>query len=260
MFRRLRRTRILRERLLPEEAWSDLLAEHPILEGLTPEELARLRELATLFLHEKVFEHPPQLELDEYRKAVIAVQACLPVLNLGLDWYRRWKTVVVVPDVFVQEHQEWDPAGVVHEWEEDQSGESWDHGPVVLSWQDVEASGWGDGYNVVIHEAAHKLDILDGQLNGRPELHEGVSAAEWHAGFSAAFTDFQKRAQRKKRLRIDDYAAQDDVEFFAVSCEYFFEQPRVLTSEYPTVYRLLAAFFRQDPASRLPAQPAKRRK
>ena len=265
LFRRLRRARILRRRLLEQDHWSSLLEEHPILAGLTPEEQARLRELSTLFLHEKIFESRGQLELDEYRRAVIAVQACLPVLNLGLDWYRNWRTVVVVPDAFTQEHQEWDKAGVVHEWEEEQSGESWDQGPMVLSWQDVEASGWGDGYNVVIHEAAHKLDLLDGQSNGRPQLHEGVSAAEWYESFAGAYEDFRRRTggkvkgkRRGKRLRIDDYAADNDAEFFAVACEYFFEQPRVLTAEYPAVYRLLAAFFRQDPASRLP--PAKRRR
>jgi hypothetical protein len=254
LFRRLRRARILRRRLLAQDHWSSLLEEHPILAGLAPEEQARLRELSTLFLHEKIFESRGQLELDEYRRAVIAVQACLPVLNLGLDWYRNWRTVVVVPEAFTGEYEEWDKAGVVHEWEEEESGESWDQGPVVLSWQDVEASGWGDGYNVVIHEAAHKLDLLDGQSNGRPQLHEGVSAADWYEGFTGAYEDFRKRAGRKrrgKRLRIDDYAAEDDAEFFAVGCEYFFEQPAVLKEEYPQVYGLLAAFFRQDPSARL---------
>ncbi len=263
MFRRLRRARILRQRLLAQEHWASLLEEHPILEGLTPEELARLRELSTLFLHEKVFELRGGQELDEYRRSVIAVQACLPVLNLGLDWYRNWRTVVVVPDVFTQELREQDESGVVHEWEEEQSGEAWDQGPVVLSWQDVEASGWRDGYNVVIHEAAHKLDLLDGQSNGRPQLHDGLSAAEWYEGFAGAYEDFRRRASRKgkgRRLRIDDYAAENDAEFFAVACEYFFEQPRVLKEEYPQVYRLLAAFFLQDPGARLPAKPAKKRR
>lgn len=253
MFRRLRRARLLRRRLLAQEQWSSLLEEHPILAGLSPEEQERLRGLSTIFLHEKIFEGRG-LDLDEYRRAVIAVQACLPVLNLGLDWYRNWRTVVVVPDVFTQELQEQDEAGVVHEWAEEQSGESWDRGPVVLSWQDVEASGWGDGYNVVIHEAAHKLDLLDGQINGRPQLHAGVGATEWYEGFSVAYRDFRRRAGGKrprKRLRIDDYAAEDDGEFFAVACETFFEKPRLLRSEYPQVYRLLAAFFRQDPATRL---------
>jgi Mlc titration factor MtfA (ptsG expression regulator) len=251
MFRRLRRARILRKRLLGEEPWAALLEEHPILAGLDREELARLRELTTLFLHEKTFEGRGGLELDDYRRAVIAVQACLPVLNLGLDWYRNWRTVVVVPDSFTEEYEEWDDAGVVHEMKEDNLLGYRDLGVVVLSWRDVEDSGWGDNFNVVIHEAAHELDLTDGQSNGRPALHPGMNPAEWHETFSRAYQHFTRKVRRRKaRTRLDAYAAEDDAEFFAVICETFFEQPRVLRSEYPDAYRLLAAFFRQDPAER----------
>lgn len=265
MFRRLRRARILRARLLAQEHWAALLEEHPILEGLAPEELDRLRELATLFLHEKVFEHPPELELDEYRKAVIAVQACLPVLNLGLDWYRLWKTVVVVPDQFSEQFEQWDEAGVVHEWEENDLAGQRNLGVVVLSWRDVEESGWGDNFNVVIHEAAHELDMTDGQLNGRPALHPGMGQAEWYETFSGAYLHFTREVHprgrsRARRSRLDEYAAEDDVEFFAVVCETFFEQPRTLQAEYPDVYRLLAAFFLQDPSARLPVKVVKKRR
>jgi len=251
LFRRLRRARILRRRLLAEEHWSQLLEEHPILAGLTPDEQDRLRGLSTLFLHEKIFEGRG-LDLDEYRRSVIAVQACLPVLNLGLDWYRSWKSVVVVPGAFSEEYEEWDEAGVVHEWEEDNLAGHRDLGVVVLSWLDVEDSGWGDNFNVVIHEAAHELDLTDGGINGRPALHADMNPAEWYQAFSLAYQDFAKKARRRKgRTRLDAYAAEDDGEFFAVACETFFERPRLLRSEYPPVYRLLAAFFRQDPAARL---------
>ena len=185
IFRSIRRSRIVREKLLPADTWTWLIHDHPILAGLTEGELSRLRELSTLFLHEKTFEGADGLELDEAMREVIAVQACLPILHLGLEWYENWKTVVVVPDVFVEEHTSFDAAGVVHEWDEDKSGESWDAGPVLLSWKDVEASGWGEGYNVIIHEAAHRLDLLDGEVNGRPSLHEGMDPDEWREVFSA---------------------------------------------------------------------------
>lgn len=257
IFRSIRRTRILREGLLPADAWTWLLKDHPILDALSGEELGRLRELATIFLHEKVFEGADGLELTDVMREVIAVQACLPIVNLGIEWYENWKTVVVVPDVFIEEHREFDPAGVAHEWDEDSSGESWDEGPVVFSWNDVEASGWGDGYNVVIHEAAHRLDLLDGEMNGRPALHDGMSPQEWLGVFSAAFEDLRGRAAKKRRrLRIDPYAIEDDSEFFAVASEYFFEQPEVLNGEYPEVFRLLRAFYRQDPSR--PQQPPRR--
>jgi len=161
IFRSIRRSRILREGLLTEEAWEWLLKDHPILDGLSREEKDKLRGMATIFLHEKTFEGADGLSPTEVIRDVISVQACLPILNLGMEWYENWKTIVVVPDVFTGEHSELDDAGVTHEWEEDSSGESWDTGPVVLSWKDVEESGWGDGYNVVIHEAAHRLDHIE---------------------------------------------------------------------------------------------------
>jgi Mlc titration factor MtfA (ptsG expression regulator) len=253
IIRSLRRNIILKEGLIPDDAWSALLEEHPILSGMAETDLVQLRRITTLFLHEKTFEGADGLDLTDYMRSVVALQASLPILGLGLDWYRDWKTVVMVPDLFVETHTEYDSAGVAHEWEEDNSGESWDEGPVLLSWKDVEASGWGDGYNVVIHEAAHRLDLLDGKINGRPALHDGMSVDEWQSVFSVAFKDLSRRARRRtgKKSRIDSYAVESDSEFFAVASEYFFEQPRVLKSEYAEVYRLLSEFYKQDPAARL---------
>ncbi len=255
MIRRLARGRILKRGLVADDTWRLLLEQHPILAGLSPAEETRLRELTTIFLHEKVFSAAEGQELTDYFRAVIAVQACLPIVGLDMDWYDNWKTVVVVPDVFNDERAEADSAGVVHEWTEDESGLSWDEGPVVLSWEDIEASGWGDGYNVVIHEATHRLDLTDGSINGFPALHEGMDPEEWRSVFLRSFEDLKLRSRsggrrRRRKPRIDTYAAESDGEFFAVSSEYFFEQPLVLLREYPDVYRLLREFFRQDPAAR----------
>jgi hypothetical protein len=252
IFRGIRRRSSSAEELLPPEVWQWLMEQHPILEGLSAPQLDSLRETAARFLQTKTFEAARGLEISEEMKAVIAVQAALPVLNLGLDWYRYWKSVVVVPTEFSRELQEVDRAGVVHEWVEESSGEAWEQGPVALSWQDVDASGWRDGYNVVIHEAAHRLDMLDGALNGRPVLHRGMSAGEWSEAFTAAFRDLEGRDESGEELEIDPYALENDSEFFAVLSEYFFERPRLLRREYPDAYRLLAAFYRQDPAARLP--------
>jgi Mlc titration factor MtfA (ptsG expression regulator) len=238
-----------------DSAWDALVAEHPILRGMTARELIRLRELSSGFNRTVAFEGADGLRLDESMRAVISLQAALPILCLGLEWYRSWKTVIVVPDVFIEEHSDEDAAGVVHEWEEDKSGESWDQGPVLLSWKDVEASGWGDGYNVVIHEAAHRLDMTDGKVNGRPALHADMRVNEWREVFSNAFREHSRRTRRRTRKpRMDSYAAHSDSEFFAVASEYFFERPRILKSEYPDVYRLLSAFYRQDPGARLHAR------
>lgn len=247
----MRRASILKNRPLADDQWSDLRNDLPILHGLSPADLQELRRITTVFLHEKVYEGENGIDVTPRMRAVIAVQAGLPVLKLGLNWYADWHTVVIVPDTFIRRVREQDAAGVVHEWEEDQSGESWDDGPVLLSWEDVEASGWGNGSNVVIHEAAHRLDLTDGEMNGRPFLHRDMDTREWHDVFSSAFGNLKGRPRRKrKQPRIDTYAAKDDAEFFAVASEYFFEQPGVLGSEYPDVYRLLARFYKQDPLTR----------
>ena len=257
--RRLLRPRVLRGHLIPDDTWSTLLGQHPILKGFSSEEERRLRELTTLFIHEKIFSGAEGIGLTDHLKAVIAVQASLPLLGLDIDWYENWRTVVVVPEGYREQFSEADEAGVVGDWEDDVSGISEPDGPVVLSWEDIELSGWGDGYNVVIHEAAHRLDLTDEADNGRPALHPGMDPEEWRRVFSGSFVDLRRRQHsRKRRSRIDSYATESDSEFFAVASEYFFEKPRVLTAEYPEVYRLLAAFYRQDPAARRAAGKAGR--
>jgi Mlc titration factor MtfA (ptsG expression regulator) len=252
VFRNARRRHILRSGLIQDEEWAWLLEQHPILEGLSDREQADLRGLVTLFIHEKRFEAAEGMRLQEYMKAVIAVQACLPVLNLGLDWYSNWRTVVVVPEEFTQEQREIDGAGVVHEWEEEHLGESWDRGPVVVSWEDVEASGWADGFNVIIHEAAHRLDLLDGAVNGRPALHPEMDPEQWRRVFTAAYEELRERVRRRRRSPVDPYAAESPGEFFAVVSELFFERPHALRGVYPQVYGLLSQLYRQDPGRRLP--------
>ncbi len=255
---RLRRARTLKRFPIPEEAWQKALADHPILIGLTDGEIARLRAFAAVFLREKQFEPPPGTELPDRTRLSIALQATLPVLSLGYDWIGGWTSVIVHPDEFVQRRRDLDSAGVVHEWDDAVTGEAHPFGPIILSIADVEASGWGDGYNVVIHEIAHKLDMRDGGVaDGCPPLHRGMDRGRWQDDFTEAFNDFRSRRGRRgagRRSRIDRYAAENASEFFAVLSEYFFEQPKTILREYPKVYAQLGAFYRQDPAVRIPAR------
>ena len=239
------------ERAIDEADWSAALDALPILVPLDGDEHARLRSLAERFIATKSIEPMLDQRLTAVDVAVIAAQACLPILALGLDAYASWRTVVVYPAGFVARGHEVDEAGVEHEWEEERSGESWSGGPVVLSFEDVEASGQGEGYNVVIHELAHKLDMLDGDANGRPPLHRGMDAAAWSRDFSAAFDDLNRCIDAGEVPPVDEYAAEDPGEFFAVASEYFFESPLELDSAFPCVYGHLRDFYRQDPLARL---------
>ncbi len=252
-FTQRRRKRILRDHPIAEASWRRLVQSHPILQGFSGEEELRLREISTLFLHEKIFEPVKGLALSEPMRLSIAAQCSLPALNLGADWLDGWRTVIVYPGEFIRRRERFDDSGVMHEWEEIVSGESWRLGPMILSWADLEASGLGEGYNVAIHEIAHKLDLLNGSVNGYPPLHRGMSSRDWNLAFTAAFDDLNRRVDLGEETAIDPYAAEEPGEFFAVLSEYFFERPDLVFGEYPQVYRQLAAFYRQNPLERMEA-------
>lgn len=245
-YRRWRRQRLLRQCDCAEKAWQEAWSSLPVLQKLDGAEAQRLRELAALFLAEKSLEPEQELTLSQQMSQLLALQACLPVLRLGLDWLEGWVSVVLYPDAFISDHDETDEAGVVHRVREARSGESWSRGPLILSWRDVVAGTRLDGYNVVIHEIAHKLDGLDGTLNGLPPLHRGMSYAAWHDTFAAAYADLERRAAAGHHLPVDPYALKSPAEFFAVMSETYFELPEHLAREYPALFEQLQQFYRPD--------------
>ncbi len=237
--------------VLDEEAWRAVI-ELPVFDGLSEEEIARLRELAGKLLADKAFNGAGDAEVDAGMATVIAAFAALPVLNLGYGWYEGWNEIVVYPGEFLFDGEQTDEAGVVHHVRHARSGESWEGGPMVLSWQDVQWSGRGEGFNVVIHEFAHKLDMKNGSANGRPPLHSGMSPEDWAHDFQTAYDDLCRRVDGGEETVIDPYAAESPAEFFAVLSECFFEAPDVLHEIYPAVYGQLQRFYLQDPLARLP--------
>jgi len=222
----------------------------PLFAGLEAEELNRLRALAERLVRDKTFSAAAGAELDGAVCAAIAAQAALPILNLDYDWFGRWQEIIVYPAEFVPDREEVDEAGVVHHVRHPMSGEAWEGGPVVLSLEDVGWSGLCDGFNVVIHEFAHKLDMGNGAVDGLPRLHSGVQATAWAAAFTAAYEDFCRRVEAGEDTALDPYAAESPAEFFAVLTEYFFERPGVLHSAYPAVYEQMRRYYRQDPLKR----------
>lgn len=244
----------LRGRRRPEiaaELWAQTVAGLPFLAVLTVDEQKRLKLLAEEFLAEKEFSTGGGLELSDAMCVTIAAQGCLPILEFGLSAYRGWVGIVIYPDEFVVPRQMADEDGVVHEYDDVLSGEAWEGGPLILSWRDAQMAG--DGYNVVIHEFAHKLDMLNGEADGIPALHAGLPVDRWERVFFAAWEDFCQRVDSGEETRIDPYASEHPAEFFAVLSENFFEQPALLAAEYPELYALLRDYYRQDPLARLAA-------
>lgn len=249
-----KRRRVLRRHRIDDALWRRAQRHLPFLRGFSADEERRLRELAVLFLSEKQFTPVRGLALSDDDRVEIALQACLPVLELGLDWYDGWVGVVVHPSDFHVRRSETGEDGVVHEWEDELAGESWPGGPVVLSWEALDDSGSvaEGGANVVIHEFAHKLDMMSGAPDGVPPLPSHAARERWLKVFDAAFDHFCSEVEAGRETFLDPYAAEHEAEFFAVASEAFFESPNALKREFAPLYEQFKGFYRQDPALRLP--------
>lgn len=212
-------------------------------------ELVRLRQLASLFLHYKTINGAGGLVLDASMRTHIAAQACLLILNLGLEYYDGWSEIIVYPDTFVINAEERDEIGLIHEARSHLGGQAWSRGPVLLSWQDArpDAHPHGPGSNVILHEFAHKLDMLDGAANGIPPLHSNMRRAAWTVAFSKAYDELYQQVERQHHTAIDPYAAESPAEFFAVITEVFFERPGALGRLYPDIFEQLCLYYRQNP-------------
>lgn len=250
-WRRWRAERTLARRPIPDALWALTLARYPFLGRRSEADRAALRELATLFLADKEFAGMQGLVVDDGMAVAIAAQACLPVLRLGLACYDGFTGIVVHPDIVVARREVMDEDGVVHRYDEELAGEAMEGGPVMLSWHDVDSAGesaqWG--YNVVIHEFAHVLDMRDGAADGVPLLANAAARAQWLAVLEPEWNAFCERVDAGEDTLLDPYGAEAIDEFFAVASEVFFVDAPTLRAEHPALYGLLAGYYRQDPAA-----------
>ena len=249
---RLKRQYILRRARIPERQWKDCVARLPVLHRLSHPELHRLREQASLFLYEKTLNGARGFVVTDEIRNQVAAQAGLLILNLDLDYYSGWREVIIYADSFIVQHDEVDEIGLVHQNRRTLGGESWSRGPVIISWADASpaAARHHQGGNVILHEFAHKLDMLNGGANGMPPLHREMDRERWTRSFTQAYERLSMQLEDLQHTDIDPYAATSPAEFFAVMTEYFFEAPKTLQETFPDVYAELRDFYRQDPLAR----------
>ena len=250
-WRRRRAARTLLHRPIPDALWSLTLARYPFIARRSEADRQGLRELATLFLADKEFAGMQGLEVDDGMAVAIAAQACLPILRLGLAQYDAFKGIVVHPDIVVARREVMDEDGIVHYYDEELAGEAMEGGPVMLTWRDVADAGdsaeWG--YNVVVHEFAHVLDMRDGASDGVPLLPDRAARERWLAVLVPEWDEFSVRVAVGEDTLIDPYGAEAIDEFFAVASELFFVDAATMRGEHPALYELLAGYYRQDPAA-----------
>lgn len=254
MFKRLRQFLGLRRaspQNIPDVLWQATLANYPFLAEQSARQLLHLRGLVSEFLAHKEFSGAQGLVVTDAMAVAIAAQACLPVLHLGLDWYDDFVGIVVHPGQMVARRERVDEAGVLHRYSEVLSGEAMDRGPVTLSWQDVASAGAqaGHGYNVVIHEFVHKIDMRDGAADGCPPLPSRAAHAAWRNVMQPAYDTFREQVTMAERFGgqvpwLDAYGATAPAEFFAVTCEAYFVNRARFMHEFAALTQLYDQFFK----------------
>jgi len=233
------------------DAWYDAL-KIPLLSSLNEPERARLIQVASQLLHQKRLVPLQGITLTEQMQARIALLFALPVMELGASWLDGFHEILLYPSPFVVDSPWQDENGLVHAGSQIHAGQSWDQGPIVLNWQDIEDSFDNSGFNLIIHEAAHKLDMRNGgEVSGVPPipLREVVS---WEHDLQAAMQNLQDEIDTvgEEAASMDAYAATDPAECFAVLSEYFFSAPELLSERFPLVYGHFTRFYLQDPLAR----------
>jgi Mlc titration factor MtfA (ptsG expression regulator) len=252
-FTERRRRRIL-ETPFPE-AWRATLQRNMAhFSYLSPEEARHLCELVQIFIAEKSWFGAGGLDLDDEIRVTIAGQACLLVLGLEHVLYANVETIVVYPaavrpvrtdeSIFAAPHIVQDTQPIL--------GEAQQRGPVILTWKAARSGGIHPelGPNVVYHEFAHKLDMLDGAVDGVPPLANRHEYQRWIEVCTREFEALRRAVDRGQATLLDPYALSNVGEFFAVATEAFFDRPLELEAKHPELYRVLHGFYRQDTAAR----------
>lgn len=244
----LRRRRSVPE--IPDPLWRATLARYPFLAERSAGEVQRLRALAAEFLAHKEFHGAGGLAITDEIALAIAAQAVLPVLHLGLDWYDDFVGIVVHADEVLARRSTVDDTGVVHDWNEVLAGEAMERGPVMLNWHDVAHAGAtaDTGFNVVIHEFVHKIDMRDGAPDGCPPLPSREARRQWLAVLEGQYARFREEVIKAERFGepapwLDDYGATAIDEFFAVACEAYFVNRERFTREFPPLTVLFDGFY-----------------
>ena len=224
--------------------WRQASAGLPWLRAIDPDRDARLRVLASEFLHHKQITPLHGLLLNDVQRTRLAMLCCLPLLEFGQEGLHGWSRLLVYPDAFRVQRSHQDAQGVLHEWDDELIGEAWERGPVVLSWADVRAdiAAPAEGYCVVAHEIAHKLDFLDGAMDGTPPLPRDWQR-QWASDFQRAYDGLCTEVDAGRETAIDAYAAESPEEFFAVCSEYHFSDVATLRSAMPEVAAHLQRFY-----------------
>ena len=247
-----RRRRVASAPLSPQ--WSRVLEENVAHYGyLSPAEREKAERDLKIVVAEKNWEGCGGLAMTDEIRVTIAAQAAIMLLGFDVSALDHVATVLVYPTGYIAPASQQIGSAVLV-GEDHRLGEAWQRGPVILSLANVLEDGRnpGRGHNLVWHELAHQLDMLDRTCDGTPPLPNRQAYRRWRQVMTDEYERLATHASRGRPTLLDEYGATDPAEFFAVATECFFDRPKELRERHGRLYDVLAQFYRQDPAERVP--------
>lgn len=235
------------------QAWDAYLENNVFFyKKLSLHQQQKLRDDLRILIAEKYWEGCQGFVVTEEVQVTIAAQIALLSLGMQEQYFENVLSILVYPSVYIASEKTMGAGGIVTVERSAREGEAWYRGPVILSWDDVLEGGReeSDGYNLVLHEFAHQLDMQNGHsTNGTPPLESIKQYEQWQEVLKNEYKQLRQNCRRGRRTLLDCYGATNLAEFFAVSTECFFERPQELKQKHLPLYEILAGYYHQDPAS-----------
>ncbi len=233
-----------------------ILEKTPHYRYLNEEDQRKIERSLLRFIHTKEFVGV-KMDVTDEMKVIIAFYACLLLLHIDTDnCYDNLNTIILYPSPVVLDNVR-NNGGIYTKEDFLIDGQS-ANDTVVLVWHDARYEAYHLRHdNVIVHEFAHEIDYMDGEVDGVPPLER----SKYDSWTKVLLEDFKKlnhvalknREWGKYKL-LGSYAATNEAEFFAVVTERFFESPHSLKRHFPELYKELKDFYKIDPAAMLPAR------
>jgi Mlc titration factor MtfA (ptsG expression regulator) len=243
-----RRRRKLRQEPLPDPWRQDIERNVAVFSLLPPAEQSRVSEAVKIIAAERLFVGCRGLTITDEVKVTIGAQAAL-LLGEEDYYFDRVPTIYVYPrDLATNSVRDLHDARLIEE-DVPIDGQVLEQGEIRLSWDEVlyGARDATDGENVVLHEFAHHLDRLDGELGGTPPLASEDQRQNWIRVFDRELAQLRRDLKAGRNVFLHEEAAENRAELFAYSTEIYFEQPHDLHELHPELFDCLLGFYKTDP-------------
>ncbi len=222
----------------------------PEWELLSSVERLRLSDVAERLVNHVSWEASRGFSLDRNIRGTIAGHAALLAVGLPDPVFKNVSAIVVHPGtITIRGPRSGAVPGTVDTHPLPVLGHTTAHGPVFIAWDDAlhQARHPDQGFNVVFHEFAHKLDAEDGMLDGTPRLSNRAERQRW---IEVCDAEYRSLRLGNGSALLSEYAGTNPSEFFAVTTEIFFRCGPQLAEDRPDLYDVFRRFYRQDPAGR----------